>query len=71
MRGEAVFSTGMTKLLDGAAIGDEFVVQATARIISAEEVLIDITGLTDSGDPEFVQGELKVTLLLSHAKKVA
>lgn len=70
MRVEAVFSEGMTKLLDGAAIGDEFTVTAKARIIAAEEVLIDVTGAGTS-DREYVQGELQVKLLLSHPRKAA
>jgi hypothetical protein len=69
MIGKAVFSDGVTRLLDGAAIGDEFTVLAKARIIGAEEVLLDVTG-AGAGDQEFVQGELQVTLLLSHAEKV-
>jgi hypothetical protein len=66
---EAVFSEGMGRLLKGKAIGDEFTVTCTARIIGAQEVLIDVTGLTASGDQVLVQGDLEVKLLLSHPKR--
>ena len=69
MRVEAMFSDGMTRLLDGAAIGDEFTVTATARIIAAEESLLDVSALGES-DPRYVQGDLNVRLLLSHPEKV-
>lgn len=70
MRVEAVFSNGMGRLLNGAAIGDEFTVTARARIIGAEEVLIDVTSHGEA-DPQFLQGELEVKLLLSHPQKVS
>lgn len=68
MRVEAVISDGMTRLLEGAAIGDEFTVTATARIIAAEESLLDVSALGEN-DPTYVQGELSVRLLLSHPEK--
>jgi hypothetical protein len=62
---EAVFSDGMKRQLDGLAIGDEFTVTARARIIGAEEVLLDVSSVGDS-DPSYMQGQLEVKLLLSH-----
>ena len=67
MRVEAVFSRGMTRLLDGAAIGDEFTITAKARIVGAEEALIDVTPY-GTEETEVLQGELEVKLLLSHPK---
>jgi hypothetical protein len=58
----------MTRLLDGAAIGDEFDLQVRARIVGADEALIDVSSLGES-DPTYVQGELEVRLLLSHPYK--
>ncbi len=69
MRVSARFSDGMTRLLDGAALGDEFEITARARIVGAEEALLDVTQLGDE-DPTLIQGELEVTLLLSHPKRV-
>jgi hypothetical protein len=68
MRVEAVFSDGMTRLLDGAAIGDEFTITATARITAAKECLVDVSAYGES-DPTYVQGELEVKLLLSHPRR--
>jgi hypothetical protein len=68
MRVEAVFSEGMTRVLSGAAIGDEFTITAKARIIGAEEVLLDVSEM-GADDPLILQGDLKVKLLLSHPKK--
>lgn len=65
MKVEAVFSDGMRRLLDGAAIGDEFTIAAKARVIGAHESLVDVTA-PGEGEPTFVQGELEVKLLLSH-----
>jgi hypothetical protein len=67
MRIRAEFSDGMKRQLDGRAIGDEFTVTATARIIGAEEALIDIRSHADE-DVHVIQGELEVTLLISNAK---
>lgn len=68
MRVTATFSEGMSRLLAGAAIGDEFEVTARARIVGADEALIDVTGV---GDPDtvLVQGDLEVRLLLSHPRR--
>jgi hypothetical protein len=65
---DAVFSEGMTRVLNGHAIGDEFTITAKARIIGAEEVLVDASEM-GAEDPLLLQGELKVTLLLSHPKR--
>ena len=67
MRVTAQFSDGLQKQLDGMALGDEFTVTAHARVIRAEEALIEVTQYGDA-DARFVQGDLEVTLLLSHAK---
>lgn len=67
MRVEARFSDGLRGQLDGMALGDEFTVTAKARVVAAEEVLIDVTAYGDP-DPQYLQGDLEVTLLLSHAK---
>ena len=69
MRVTARFSDGMTRLLDGAALGDEFDIVARARIVGAEEALIDVSQM-GAEDPTLIQGELEVTLLLSHPKRV-
>jgi hypothetical protein len=45
MRVTAQFSDGLMRQLDGRAIGDEFTITALARIVGAEEVLIDITAV--------------------------
>lgn len=67
MRVTARFSDGLMRQLDGMAIGDEFTVTAEARIVGAEEALIDVTSFGDR-DPRYVQGDLEITLLLSHGK---
>lgn len=67
MRVSARFSDGLRRQLDGKAIGDEFDIRARARIIAAEEALIDVTTLGDP-DPQYLQGELEVTLLLSRTE---
>ena len=67
MRVHAEFSDGLRRQLDGRAIGDEFQVTAHARIIGAEEALIEVTAYGDT-DPRYTQGELEVTLLVSHAE---
>ncbi len=67
MKVTASFSEGITQLLEGAAIGDELTITAQARIIGANEVLIDVTPLGQK-EPTYVQGELEVKLLLSHPK---
>lgn len=67
MRVTATFSDGLVRQLDGRAIGDEFTVTATARIVGAEEVLLDVTS-HGALDPEVMQGGLDVHLLLSHGK---
>lgn len=69
MRVDAVFSDGMKRLLDGAAIGDEFELTVKARVTGAEEVLLDVTAYGEA-EPTYVQGELEVKLLLSHPRKV-
>jgi hypothetical protein len=51
--------------LNGRAIGDEFTVMATARIVGADEALIDVRQFGDT-DPRFLQGDLEVRLLLSN-----
>ena len=65
MKVEAVFSEGMTRVLNGAAVGDEFELSVRARIVSAEEALVEITSLGEQ-DPSYAQGQLEVRLLLSH-----
>lgn len=67
MRVTARFSDGLRQQLDGRAIGDEFTITALARIVAAEEALLDVTSLNDR-DPRYLQGELEVTLLLSHGE---
>lgn len=57
MRVTATFSDGLMRQLDGRALGDEFNVTARARIVGAEEALIDITSVSDT-DTRVVQGEL-------------
>jgi hypothetical protein len=47
------------------AIGDEFYVRAKARIVSAEEALIEVSSLGDR-DRRYLQGDLEVRLLLTH-----
>lgn len=64
---DARFSDGLRRQLEGRAIGDEFTVTAKARIIGAQEVLVDVTQYGDT-DPQFLQGNLEVTLLLSRAR---
>lgn len=70
MRVEATFSSGMTRLLNGRAIGDEFTVTARARIVGADEALIDVTG-AGAEEVEVIQGDLNVRLLLSHPQVTA
>jgi len=65
MRVTATFSEGLQSALNGRAIGDEFVVTAKARIVGADEALIDVTSYGDT-DPRYLQGDLEVRLLLSH-----
>ena len=67
MRITATFSDGLKRQLEGRAIGDELEITARARITRAEEVLVDISSLADE-DPQVIQGELEVHLLLSHGK---
>lgn len=67
MRVTATFSDGLQQQLNGRAIGDEFIVTATARIVGADEALIDVTSYGEV-DPRFLQGDLEVRLLLSHGK---
>ena len=67
MRVEATFSSGLTKALSGRAIGDEFMVTARARIVGADEALIDVTQMGQD-EQEVIQGDLEVRLLLSHPK---
>ena len=69
MRVTARFSDGIARLLDGAAIGDEFDLVVRARIVAAEEALIDVSQL-GADDPTLIQGDLEVTLLLSHPERV-
>lgn len=66
MRVTATFSDGLLGQLDGRAIGDEFTITATARIVGADESLIEVTNFGDE-DGSFLQGDLEVRLLLSHA----
>ncbi len=65
MRVTATFSEGLTRQLSGRAIGEEFTVTANARIVGADEALIDVTRMGDD-EPRVMQGELEVRLLLSH-----
>jgi hypothetical protein len=67
MRVNARFSDGLQGQLNGRAIGDEFTIVAKARIIAAEEALIDVTSWGER-DPQYLQGDLEVTLLLSHGE---
>lgn len=67
MRITAIFSDGLRQQLAGRAIGDEFEFTARARIVGADEVLIETTPAGDA-DPTYVQGDLEVRLLLSHGK---
>ena len=64
MRVTATFSDGLQRQLDGRAIGDEFTVTAHARIVGADEALIEVTEYGDR-DARFLQGDLEVRLLLS------
>ena len=65
MRITATFSDGLREQLDGRAIGDEFTITATARIVGADEALIDVSSL-GARDARLLQGDLEVRLLLSH-----
>lgn len=67
MRVTAQFSDGLRRQLDGMAIGDEFNITARARIIAAEEALVDVTSAGDQ-DPRYLQGDLEVTLLISRGE---
>lgn len=67
MRVTATFSDGLREDLSGRAIGDEFTVTARARIIGAEEALIDVTQFGDT-DPRYLQGDLEVRLLLTRER---
>jgi hypothetical protein len=67
MRVTATFSDGLRQQLNGKAVGDEFTITATARIVGAEETLIDVRAIGDTADPRVLQGELEVHLLISHA----
>lgn len=68
MRITATFSDGLRGQLDGRAIGDEFTVTAKARIVGADEALLDVSGFDETGERTVTQGELEVRLLLSHGK---
>jgi hypothetical protein len=70
MRVTATFSDGLREDLDGRAIGDEFLVTARARIIGAEEALVDVTQYGEP-DPRYLRGELEVKLLLTRERKKA
>jgi hypothetical protein len=65
MRVTATFSDGLRQQLNGRAIGEEFTITAKARIVGADEALLDITSYGEV-DPRFMQGDLEVRLLLSH-----
>lgn len=67
MRVTATCSDGLVGQLKGRAIGDEFTVTATARIVGADEALIDVSQFGDE-DTRVLSGELEVRLLLSHGK---
>lgn len=67
MRLTATFSDGLREQLEGRAMGDEFLITAKARIISAEEVLLDVTQYGEK-DPQYVTGDMEVRLLLSHGR---
>lgn len=70
MRVTATFSdAATTRLLAGRAIGDEFEIFGTARIVGADEVLVDITPYGDE-DRTLIAGELEVRLLVSHVREV-
>jgi hypothetical protein len=66
MRVTATFSDGLKRQLDGKAVGEEFDVQARARIVRAEETLIDVS--TPGGEEQVVQGELEVHILLTKGR---
>ena len=66
MRITATFSEGIGKELDGKAIGDEFQITGWARIVGAEEALIDVSAYGER-DSQVLQGDLEVKLLISHA----
>ena len=69
MRLSAVFSENFESRLVGLAIGDEFEITARARIVGAEEALVDISA-AGSLDRKVIQGDLEVKLLLSHPRIV-
>lgn len=66
MKVTAEFADGLRRQLEGRAIGDEFALTARARIVGADEVLIDVTGYTDPPVDEVLPGGLEVRLLLTH-----
>lgn len=66
----ATFSDGLRQQLSGRAIGDEFTLTAKARIVGADEALLDMTPLS-AKDSEYVAGELDVRLLLSHGRVIS
>lgn len=69
MRVTATFSeAATTRMLAGRAIGDEFEIFGHARIVGADEALVDITPYGDD-DRAFVAGELEVRLLVSHVRE--
>lgn len=67
MRVTATFSDGLREQIDGRAIGDEFTITAKARIVGADEALIDMSMMGER-DPQVIQGDLEVRLLLSHGQ---
>ena len=67
MRITATFSDGLREQIDGRAIGDEFTITAKARIVGADEALIDMSMMGER-DPQVIQGDLEVRLLLSHGQ---
>ena len=67
MRITATLSDGLAGQLEGKAVGDEFTVTARARIVGADEALLDVTSYGER-DTRFMQGDLEVRLLLSHGE---
>lgn len=67
MRVTATFSDGIREDLAGRAIGDEFTITARARIVGADEALIDVTQFGET-DPSYLQGQLEVRLLLTRER---
>jgi hypothetical protein len=70
MRIEATFSKGLAQALNGRAVGDEFTLEARARIVGADEVLLDVSEMGNE-ETEVIQGDLQVRLLLSHPRVIA